>query len=79
MVFSPFFTVTNSRGTRDPVALNDEACLMRYGVENNSNPAQLENLSGLFRWTPPVITFLSSGNKTLVSIWFIAILWDLCS
>ena len=57
MGFSPVFTVTNSRGTPDSVAWNKEACLMRYGIKHKSKLAQLENLSGLFRWTPPLMAF----------------------
>ena len=55
-------TATHLRGTRDPVPWNNEACLMRYSVEYKSKLAQLENLSGLFRWTPPITAFLSIFN-----------------
>ena len=72
------------QNTRSRVAWNNEACLMRYCIEYKSKLAQLENLSAFLDGRHPSSLFCqfltSPGNKTFaVSIWFTAILWDLCT
>ena len=57
---------------------------MRYCIEYKSKLAQLENLSAFLDGRHPSSLFCqfltSPGNKTFAdSIWFTAILWDLCT
>ena len=81
MGFSPVFTVTTSHRTRDPVACNNEACLMRRASRSSHS---WKNCLAFLDGRHPSSLFCqlltSPGNKTFaVSIWFTAILWDLCT